>query len=108
LREFRTTVFDEIGHAQWLGGGGDPSSPLNEILAAGTAARAVTVADLNIPKTPAGADQQSGTMAAHVMPAAAAAAPTLNQNVALMAWDLAVSDMDQTVILFGRTQHKRT
>jgi hypothetical protein len=52
-------VLHELGHALGLGGGSDPTSPMYEILAAGTAARVGTVADLNIPDSPAGADPQS-------------------------------------------------
>jgi hypothetical protein len=57
--DFETTVLHELGHAVGLGGGSDPSSPMFETLAAGTAARVVSVADLNIPDPPEGADPQS-------------------------------------------------
>jgi hypothetical protein len=56
--DFETTVLHELGHALGLGGSTNPSSPMYEILAAGVADRTVTVADLNIPDPPAGADPQ--------------------------------------------------
>jgi hypothetical protein len=56
--DFETTVLHELGHALGLGGSTSPSSPMYEILASGVADRTVTVADLNIPDPPAGADPQ--------------------------------------------------
>jgi hypothetical protein len=56
--DFETTMLHELGHALGLGGSTDPTSPMNEVLAAGLADRTVTVADLNIPDPPAGADPQ--------------------------------------------------
>jgi uncharacterized delta-60 repeat protein len=104
--DFETTVLHELGHALGLGGGSDPSSPMYETLAAGTTARVVTVADLNIPDPPAGADPQSARPLPHVLPAAPVAQPTLNQNVALMALDMAIADLSGTGL--GKTQRKRT
>jgi hypothetical protein len=57
--DFETTVLHELGHALGLGGGSDPSSPMFETLTAGTTARVVTIADLNISDPPAGADPQT-------------------------------------------------
>jgi hypothetical protein len=57
--DFETTVLHELGHALGLGGATDPTSPMYETLAAGTVNRTVTVADLNIPEAPAGADPQT-------------------------------------------------
>jgi hypothetical protein len=56
--DFETTVLHELGHALGLGGSNDPTSPMYETLASGGADRTVTVADLNIPDPPAGADPQ--------------------------------------------------
>jgi hypothetical protein len=56
--DFETTMLHELGHALGLGGSTNPSSPMYETLASGVADRTVTVADLNIPDSPAGADPQ--------------------------------------------------
>jgi hypothetical protein len=56
--DFETTVLHELGHALGLGGSTNPSSPMYETLASGVADRTVTVADLNIPDPPEGADPQ--------------------------------------------------
>jgi serine/threonine protein kinase len=104
--DFETTVLHELGHALGLGGGSDPFSPMYEILAAGTTARVVTVADLNIPDPPEGADPQSARPLPRVIPAPVPPPPTSNQNVALMAWDLAMAELDQNPL--GGTHRKRT
>jgi hypothetical protein len=54
--DFQTTIEHELGHALGLGGSTSPTSPMNETLPDGTARRAMTVADLNIPYPPEGAD----------------------------------------------------
>jgi hypothetical protein len=56
--DFQTTVTHEIGHALGLGGASDATSPMYESLATGVAHRTVSVADLNIPESPEGADPQ--------------------------------------------------
>jgi hypothetical protein len=73
--DFETTVLHEIGHALGLGGSTNPTSPMNETLAAGVADRTVTPQDLNIPDPPEGADPQ---MAAGFHFSSAASAATLN------------------------------
>jgi hypothetical protein len=103
--DFETTVLHELGHALGLGGGSDPNSPMYEILAAGTTARAVTVPALNVPDPPAGAGPQSAARL-KTPPPSTPALPALNQNVALMAWDLAVADLTQKPL--GGTYRKRT
>jgi hypothetical protein len=55
--DFQTVVTHELGHALGLGGSTDTNSPMNETLPAGTARRTATVADLNIPEAPVGADR---------------------------------------------------
>jgi hypothetical protein len=57
--DFETTVAHELGHALGLGGSTDPTSPMHETLASGTTHRTMTVADLNIPYPPEGADPLS-------------------------------------------------
>jgi hypothetical protein len=104
--DFETTVLHELGHALGLGGGNDPTSPMYEILAAGTTARVVTVADLNIPDPPAGADPQSAARLKTAPPTCAQAQPNLNQNIALMALDMAILDLSGTG--FDRTVRKKT
>jgi hypothetical protein len=88
--DFETTVLHELGHALGLGGSNDPHSPMNETLSSGVADRTVTVADLNIPDPPSGADPQmaagfsvvppvmfyGGDAAAHA-PVAASSVPTI-------------------------------
>jgi hypothetical protein len=54
--DFATTIAHELGHALGLGGSASPFSPMNETLPAGVARRAPSVADLNIPEPPEGAD----------------------------------------------------
>ncbi|HWY88279.1 MAG TPA: hypothetical protein VNX28_16325, partial [Gemmataceae bacterium] len=54
--DFQTTVTHELGHSLGLGGSSSPTSPMNELLPMGTARRTMTVADLNIPEPPDGAD----------------------------------------------------
>jgi len=54
--DFQTTVTHELGHSLGLGGSTSPTSPMNELLPIGTARRTMTVADLNIPEPPDGAD----------------------------------------------------
>jgi len=54
--DFQTTVSHELGHALGLGGSDSLTSPMNETLPTGAARRVMTVADLNIPYPPDGAD----------------------------------------------------
>ena len=54
--DFQTTIEHELGHALGLGGSASVTSPMNETLPDGTARRVMTVADLNIPYPPEGAD----------------------------------------------------
>jgi hypothetical protein len=75
-------------------------------LAAGVADRTVTTQDLNIPDPPAGADPQKALPLPHVIAPPLSAPPTLNQNVGLMAWDLAVAELSWTGLI--RTQRTRT
>jgi hypothetical protein len=88
--DFETTVLHELGHALGLGGSNDPHSPMYETLPSGVTDRTVTVADLNIPDPPLGADPQmaagfsvvppvmsyGGDAAAHA-PAAASSVTTI-------------------------------
>jgi hypothetical protein len=103
--DFETTVLHELGHALGLGGGSDPSSPMFETLAAGTAARNVSAADLNIPDSPAGADPQSAAPLPHGVAAPVPAPQTPSQNVALMAWDAAMADLVPAGVI--RTKRNR-
>src|SRR5262249_3648024 len=54
--DFETTVTHELGHALGLGHSPTLSSPMYATLATGTANRALTVPDLNIPDPPSGAE----------------------------------------------------
>jgi hypothetical protein len=74
-------------------------------LGAGAANRNLTAADLNVPDTDGGGS--SGLHARVFRPALppATAPPSLNQNVGLMAWDLALADLSWAGL--GRTQRKR-
>jgi hypothetical protein len=54
--DFETTVMHEFGHALGLGGSSDTNSPMYETLPTATVRRTITVADLNIPYPPDGAD----------------------------------------------------
>ncbi len=54
--DFQTTVTHEFGHALGLGHSADPNSPMFESLALGQVRRVMSVADLNIPDPPTGAD----------------------------------------------------
>ncbi len=54
--DFQTTVTHEFGHALGLGHSADPNSPMFESLAPGQARRDMSIADLNIPEPPTGAD----------------------------------------------------
>jgi hypothetical protein len=83
--DFQTTITHELGHALGLGGGTDASSPMYETLTPGTIARTVTVADLNIPDPPSGADPQSAAPRRPIaLPGAASSLPGINQAVAAL------------------------
>jgi hypothetical protein len=106
--DFETVVMHELGHALGLGHSADPTSVMYATLAPGMANRNLTVADLNVPDGDSGGS--SGLHARVIRPipppAAAATPPTFNQNLGLMAWDLAVADLSGSGL--GRTQRKRT
>jgi Right handed beta helix region/Matrixin len=70
--DFQTVVTHELGHALGLGGSADPTSLMDETLAVGVVRRSPTVADLNIPEPPEGADPERA--------AGAPAGPTLSRN----------------------------
>jgi hypothetical protein len=77
--DFQTTITHEFGHALGLGHVADPNSPMYESLATGTAHRVMTVADLNIPLPPVGADP----LLAAPRPAKGYAGPGLVQGINL-------------------------
>jgi hypothetical protein len=54
--DFQTLVTHELGHALGLGHAGSPTSAMYPLLAKGTTLRLLTVADLNIPDQPEGAE----------------------------------------------------
>jgi hypothetical protein len=56
--DFQTTLTHELGHALGLGESKDPNSAMYGTLAPGTAIRALTTADLNLPPDGPGADGQ--------------------------------------------------
>jgi Matrixin len=107
--DFETAVMHELGHVLGLGHSADATSIMFATLGAGAANRNLTVADLNVPDTDGGGG--SGLHARVFRPAppptasTAQAPPTLNQNLGLMAWDLAVADLSGSGL--GRTQRKR-
>ena len=77
--DFQTTVAHELGHALGLGGSADPNSPMDETLPSGVARRTMTVADLNIPYPPEGADplRAAGAFADPATGPSSATAPAL-------------------------------
>jgi hypothetical protein len=108
--DFETVVMHELGHVLGLGHSADPTSVMYATLAAGTANRNLTTADLNVPDSDGGgpAGLHARVLRPAPPPAAsrAMASPSLNQNVGLMAWDLAVADLSLAGLT--RTQRKRT
>jgi hypothetical protein len=99
-------VMHELGHVLGLGHGADPTSAMDATLAAGTANRDVTAADLNVPDTDGGGASGLHARVFHPEPPPPAAPPSWNQNVGLMLWDLAVADLSWAGLT--RTQRKRT
>jgi sugar lactone lactonase YvrE len=99
--DFETTALHELGHALGLGGGSDPSSPMYEVLAAATTAHMVTVADLNIPDPPAGADPQSARPRPRLaVPTPAPASPAVNPG--LTALDFALDELGKDLHPSGK------
>jgi hypothetical protein len=95
--DFTTVMTHELGHAIGLGHSADGGSVMFASLATGATRRTMAVADLNLADTDgAPADALHARVARPLQPAApTVAAPTVNQNVGLMAWDLAVADLTQ-------------
>ena len=95
----------ELGHVLGLGHSADQTSVIYATLGAGTANRNLTVTDLNVPDADGGGTAGLHARVARPVPILAAAFPSLEQNIALMAWDLAVSDLSRAGI--SRTQRNR-
>jgi hypothetical protein len=103
--DFTTVVTHELGHAIGLGHSTDATSVMYPELATGAARRTMVVADLNIADADGG--NGCGLHAQVIRPVlvAAPSAPTVNQNPAVMVWDLALTDPILTS--FTRAQGKR-
>ena len=107
---FETIVMHEPGHVLGPGHGADPTSVMDATLGAGTGNRNLTTADRDVPDRDGGGP--AGLHARVPLPVppptapTAPALPSLNQDVGLMAWDLAVADLSWTG--FSRTQRERT
>ena len=102
--DFETVVMHELGHVLGLGHSADASSVMYATLGAGTANRNLTVADLNVPDTDAGA---SGLHAA-VFRTPARLAPRRDSGTTingLMAWDAALAEMTDS---WGGLESNRT
>ncbi len=74
--DFETAVMHELGHVLGLGHSSDNNSVMYASLAAGTANRTLTAADLNV------SDDDSGPCALHAVPTAAASIPGKGQSMA--------------------------
>jgi hypothetical protein len=74
--DFETAVMHELGHVLGLGHSSSSSSVMYASLAAGTANRVPTTADLNVP------DNDSGPCALHAAPAASVNATSISQGMA--------------------------
>jgi hypothetical protein len=60
--DFQSVVTHELGHALGLGHSPNTASPMYETLATGQVHRTMTVADLNIPDPPSGADPERAAL----------------------------------------------
>jgi hypothetical protein len=94
---FVAVVMHELGRVLGPGHGADPTSVMSVTLGAGTANRDRTTADLDVPDRdgggPAGLHARGPRPAPPPTASMAPAPPSLNQDVGLMAWDLAVADL---------------
>jgi uncharacterized delta-60 repeat protein len=104
--DFQTVVMHELGHALGLGHSAFPTSVMYATLGAGTANRNLIVADLHIPDADGATASGLHARVFQLAPQPAAAPPNLNQNVAVLAWDAALSDLFPTGVI--RTQRKRS
>jgi hypothetical protein len=106
---FEAVVMHEPGHVLGPGHGADPTSVMSATLGAGTGNRDRTTADRDVPDRDAGGPAGLHARVPRPVPpptaSADAAVPNLNQDVGLMAWDLAVADLSWTGL--SRTQRER-
>jgi hypothetical protein len=90
--DFETVVLHELGHALGLGEGSDPTSAMYGTLAAGTAVRTITTADLNVPYDETGADgDHAAVPSAPALGAEPTAAPVGGANAQVPAATLATN-----------------
>ena len=104
--DFQTTVTHEFGHALGLGHSHDAASPMNENLATGTAHRFMSVADLNIPSTPEGAEP---LMAANVLvPAVAVPIEASSRQTLLNRFSTPIFAFPNANVGSGSEQHRNS